>query len=64
MTHEMKNAQIDPMPLEEEIAKLAYCCWELEGFPEASNVRLWLRAESDVRLSRGMPPAQPLEQEA
>ncbi len=63
MTHEMKNAQIAPIPLEEEIARLAYCRWELEEFPEASDLRLWLSAESDVRCSRGLAP-QPLEQKA
>ena len=35
-----------------EIAKRAYCLWEVEGRPSGRELEHWLRAEAEVRGAR------------
>ena len=54
------ETETSPLPLAEEIAKLAYSYWEADGCPEGSDMRYWLRAESEVLAARGLPlPDEP-----
>ena len=61
----MRNQRVQeihtsPLPLAEEISKLAYSYWEADGCPEGSDMRYWLRAESEVLTARGLPlPDEP-----
>lgn len=53
--HPVQEIRTNPLSLAEEIAKLAYCYWEAEGCPAGSDMRFWLRAESEVLAARGLP---------
>ncbi len=56
----VQETQTSPLSLAEEIAKLAYSYWEADGCPEGSDMRYWLRAESEVLAARGLPlPDEP-----
>jgi hypothetical protein len=56
----VQAVQTNPLPLAEEIAKLAYSYWEADGCPDGSDMRFWLRAEAEVLAARGMPlPDEP-----
>ena len=60
--HHVQEIRIDPLPLGEEIAKLAYSYWEAEGCPAGSDMGYWLRAETEVLAARGLPhPNEPWE---
>ena len=52
----VQEIRASPLPLAEEIAKLAYSYWQAEGSPEGSDMRYWLRAEAEVLAARGLPP--------
>lgn len=56
----VQETQTSPLSLAGEIAKLAYSYWEADGCPEGSDMRYWLRAESEVLAARGLPlPDEP-----
>ncbi len=56
----VQETQTSQLSLAEEIAKLAYSYWEADGCPEGSDMRYWLRAESEVLAARGLPlPDEP-----
>ena len=56
----VQEIETGPVSLAEEIAKLAYSYWEADGCPEGSDMRYWLRAESEVLAARGLPlPDEP-----
>ena len=50
----LNEIRLDPEPL--AIAKLSRFYWELDGAPECSGTRYWLRAEAEVLRERGLQP--------
>ncbi len=53
--HQVQEIETSPLSFADEIAKLAFSYWEAEGCPEGSDMRYWLRAESEVLTARGLP---------
>jgi hypothetical protein len=51
----VQESETSPLSFAEEIAKLAYSYWQADGCPEGSDMRYWLRAESEVLAARGLP---------
>ncbi len=50
----LNEIRLDPEPL--AIAKLSRFYWEMDGSPECSGTRYWLRAEAEVLRERGLQP--------
>ena len=53
------QAPVQPLPLLEEISKLAQSYWEDVGRPEGAELRHWLRAEEVFRAKGFRPHGEP-----
>jgi hypothetical protein len=55
------SSAVAAAPPHEEIARLAYACWEARGHPHGSAQEDWFRAERELlRLRSDAEPSYPL----